>query len=33
MKRIVILWGGVDGTLTVGQLYERFTSDTQILFV
>ncbi len=27
------LWNGVDGTLTVGQFYERFTPDTQILFV
>lgn len=27
------LWSGVDGTLTVGQFYERFTTDTQILFV
>ncbi len=27
------LWSGVDETLTVGQFYERFTPDTQILFV
>lgn len=27
------LWSGVDDTLTVGQFYERFTTDTQILFV